>query len=138
MNPERLQNHTSVTSPKRQPGLRSCPRLRFGLVGLLLLLPATGQAQSELKTPYDLHIVVHVAENRLLTDVFRQRIERELRDGFQAALGDMGHVTVSHKHLRLADVLARGLRSLEDWKDRDDKKTHFVLIDYSGVHYEIQ
>jgi tetratricopeptide (TPR) repeat protein len=92
----------------------------------------------ELNKPYDLTIVVHVAENRLLTDVFRKRIQRDLHDGFQAALGDMGHVTVTDKHPRLADVLARGLHSLDDWKDRDDKKTHFVLIDYSGVHYEIQ
>jgi hypothetical protein len=50
----------------------------------------------------------------------------------------MAHVKVSHEHPRLADVVARGLRSLDDWKGRDDKKTHFVLIDYSGVHYEIQ
>jgi hypothetical protein len=102
------------------------------------LAPPAAQAQSELNKPYDLTIVVHVAENRLLTDVFRKRIERELHDGFQAALGDMGRVTVTHEHPRLADVLARGLRSLEDWKDRDDRKTHFVLIDYTGVHYEIQ
>ncbi|HZV07539.1 MAG TPA: hypothetical protein VE999_20810 [Gemmataceae bacterium] len=108
------------------------------LLAAALVLPATAQAQSELLTRYKLEIVVHVAENRTLTDVFRGRVERELRDGFQAALGDMGHVTVTHEHPRLAEVLARGLRSLDDWKDRDDKKTHFVLIDYSGVHYEIQ
>lgn len=90
-------------------------------------------------TPYDLTIVVHVAENRLLTDVLRKRIQRDLHDGFQAALADMGHVRVTDQHPRLEDVLKRGLqRSLDDWKDRDDKKTHFVLIDYSGVHYEIQ
>jgi hypothetical protein len=92
----------------------------------------------ELNSPYNLHIVVHVAENRLLTDVFRRNIERELRGGFQSALGDMGRVEVTDKHPRLADVLARGLRSLEGWKDRDDQKTHFVLIDYTGTHYEIQ
>ncbi|MGH7222029.1 MAG: hypothetical protein ACRELF_02265, partial [Gemmataceae bacterium] len=104
-----------------------------------LVVPAMAQAQSELNKPYKLHIVVHVAENRLLTDVFRERIKRELHDGFQAALGDMGRVTVSYKHPRLKDVLARGLKlSLDSWTDRTDVKTHFVLIDYSGVHYEIQ
>jgi hypothetical protein len=92
----------------------------------------------ELSNPYDLRIVVHVAENRLLTDVFRKNIERELRDGFQSALGDMGRVEVTDKHPRLADVVARGLRSLEEWKDRNDQKTHFVLIDYTGTHYQIQ
>jgi hypothetical protein len=106
---------------------------------LLLLLPTAAQAQSERNKPYELHIVVHVAQNRLLTDVFRDRIERELHDGFQAGLGDMGRVEVSHEHPRLADVLARGLKqSLDDWKDRSGVKTHFVLIDFSGVHYEIQ
>jgi len=148
MNPQRLRKQASLTSPKRKRGQLSpprwrfglvSPRWRFGLVGLLLFLPAAAHAQSELKQPYNLHIVVHVAENRLLTEVFRDRIERELHDGFQAALGDMGRVKVSHEHPRLDDVLARGLKlSLDSWTDRSDLKTHFVLIDYSGVHYEIQ
>lgn len=92
----------------------------------------------ELNNPYNLHIVVHVAENRLLTDVFRKRIERELHDGFQSALDKMGNVTVTNQHPRLAEVLARGLRSLDEWKDRSDQKTHLVLIDFTGGHYEIQ
>jgi hypothetical protein len=99
---------------------------------------AAAQGQGELNRPYELHIVVHVARNRLLTDVFREGIERELRDGFRAALGDMGHVRVTHDHPRLAEVLTRGLQSLDGWTDRSDLKTHFVLIDFSGVHYEIQ
>jgi hypothetical protein len=132
-----------TTSPERQRRVRQrraeeTRRWRSGLVGLLLILPTTVQAQSELNNPYNLHIVVHVAENRLLTAVFRNRIKRELHDGFQSALGDMGRVTVTDTHPRLADVLARGLRSLDGWKDRNDQKTHFVLIDYTGVHYEIQ
>jgi hypothetical protein len=108
------------------------------LFAAVLMLPTTAPAQSELFKPYNLHIIVHVAEDRLLTEVFRKRIERELRDGFQAALGDMGRVTVTDKHPRLADVLTRGLRVLDDWKDRNDLKTHFVLIDYVGGYYEIQ
>lgn len=112
------------------------------LVPLFCLLPfafpAMVRAQSELQKPYNLHIVVHVAPNRLLTEVFRDRIERELRDGFQGALGDMGRVTVTHEHPRLGEVLERGLRTLDGWKHREDVKTHFVLIDYAGVHYEIQ
>jgi hypothetical protein len=103
-----------------------------------LASPASAPAQSEASKPYELHIVVHVAQNRLLTDVFRDRIERELHDGVQAALGDMSRVKVMHEHPRLAEVLARGLRSLDGWSQRDDVKTHFVLIDFSGVHYEIQ
>jgi hypothetical protein len=119
--------------------LRFHRSFQVALLAVALVLPSVVHAQSELTKPYNLHIVVHVARNRLLTDVFRDRIERELHDGFQAALGDMGRVTVTHEHPRLPDVLARGLKqSLDDWKDRTDVKTHFVLIDFSGVHYEIQ
>ncbi|MHB1425819.1 MAG: hypothetical protein ACYC3I_21850 [Gemmataceae bacterium] len=110
----------------------------FFLSTLCTLFLGGAVRADELNEPYNLLLVVHVAKNRLLTDVFRERIERELHDGFQAALGDMGRVTVTHEHPRLADVLTRGLRSLDEWKDRQDRKTHFVLIDYSGVHYEIR
>ena len=103
-----------------------------------LCLCGESRAQGEASKPYELHIVVHVAKNRLLTDVFRDRIERELHDGFQGALGDVGRVKVTHEHPRLADVVAQGLKVLDGWTDRDDVKTHFVLIDFTGVHYEIQ
>jgi hypothetical protein len=96
-------------------------------------------AQGEVHKPYHLRIVLHVAKNRLLTDVFRDRVERDLRDGFQAGLGELGKVEVVRDHPRLPDVLANGLfQSLNGWRDRSDVKTHFVLIDFSGVHYEIQ
>src|SRR6185437_10016638 len=106
MNPPRL-NSNILISPKRQRRGERSRRWRSWLVVFLLAFPATAHAQSERDKPYDLTIVVHVAQNRLLTDVFRERIERELRDGFQAGLGDMGRVKVTHEHPRLADVLAR-------------------------------
>ena len=43
----------------------------------------------EPKTPYRLQVVLHFADHRLLTDVFRDRVERELRDGLQASFGDL-------------------------------------------------
>jgi hypothetical protein len=101
-------------------------------------LAGTAHAQGELNKPYHLRIVVHVTPNRLLTDVFRKQIERELHDGLQAGLGDMGRVEVTHRHERLQEVLSQGLQALNGWKERSDVKTHFVLIDFSGVHYEIQ
>ena len=70
--------------------------------------------------------------------MFRDRIERELHDGFQASFGDLVRVKVTHEHPRLKDVLQDGLKSLDGWKDRVGVKTHFVFIDFSGVHYEIQ
>lgn len=97
------------------------------------------RAASELNKPYDVQIVLHVADNRLLTDVFRERVGRDLRDGLQAALGEVARVSVTAEHPRLKDVLKLGLdRGLDSWAERDGIKTHFVLIDFSGVYYEIQ
>ena len=93
---------------------------------------------SEPKTPYRLQVVLHFADHRLLTDVFRDRVERELRDGLQASFGDLVRVDVTREHPRLNEVVQNGLKSLDGWKDRASLKTHFVFIDYSGVHYEIQ
>ena len=92
---------------------------------------------AETKTPYRLLVVLHFADHRLLTDVFRDRVERELRDGLQASFGDLVRVDVTREHPRLNEVVQNGLKALDGWKDRASLKTHFVLIDYSGVHYEI-
>jgi hypothetical protein len=96
-------------------------------------------AEGELGKPYRLQVVLHVARHPLLTEVFREQVRRELSDGLQAALGELARVEVVAKHPRLPDVLGRGLeRSLDEWKERSDVKTHFVLLDYSGGHYEIR
>ena len=92
----------------------------------------------ELKTPYQLKVVLHFADNRLLTPVFCERVERDLHDGLQASFGDLVNVEVTRKDPHLKEVLQNGLKSLEGWRERSAFKTHFVLIDYSGVHYEIQ
>jgi hypothetical protein len=107
---------------------------------LLALAPARPARASDLKTPYKFEIVLHVARHKLLTPVFRDQIKRELGDGMRAALGDLAkEVKVVTKHKRLPDVLKRGLgRALDDWKERTGVKTHFVLIDYRGVYYEVQ
>ncbi len=107
------------------------------LAPLALALPARSQA--DLRKPYHLRIVLHVARHRLLTDIFRQRLERDLRDGLQAALGELAHVEVVRDHPLLPKVLNEGLENaLNGWADRSDVKTHFVLVDYSGVHYDVQ
>jgi hypothetical protein len=104
-----------------------------------LCLCGESSAQADLRKPYRLDVVLHVAEHRLLTDVFRDRVGRELRDGLQAALGDLARVRLTHEHPRLADVLRRGLRqSLDAWDERSGVKTHFVLIDFVAGQYEIQ
>jgi hypothetical protein len=118
--------------------LKQLPRL-LAVAALVGAAVSARAADSELTRPYELHIVLHVADHKLLTDVFRERVGRELRDGMQAALGELATVKVDYDHPRLKDVLARGLeRSLDTWAERSAVKTHFVLIDFSGVHYDIQ
>ena len=109
----------------------------LALLALALTAPAA-HAQGDLKTPYRLRVVLHVARHRLLTDIFRQRLERELGDGLQGALGELGEVQVVSDHPKLAEVLRDGLqRALDTWDERSDVKTHFVLVDYAGAHIEI-
>src|SRR5437016_6304677 len=109
-------------------------RLTFFASLCSLWFAAAAPAAAELKEPYKLHIVLHLARHRLLTEVFHKQLERELKDGLQAALGKLARVEVLRKHPKLSDVLARGLdRALDGWRDRSDVKTHFVLIDFAGT-----
>jgi hypothetical protein len=120
--------------------------IRQGTLAVVLLCawyagcPGTScRAASDLDQPYDVQIVLHLGDHPWLTRVFGDRVAEELRDGMQAALGDMGRVRVISHHPRLAEILARGLdRALDGWADRSDIKTHFVLIDFVGTEYEIQ
>jgi hypothetical protein len=116
---------------------------RYRLPRLLLvpcLLGLGGELRADdRKVPYQLHVVLHVARHRLLTDVFREQLERDLGDGLRAALGDLARVEVLRRHPRLDDVVRRGLeRALSDWQERTPVKTHFVLVDYVAGRYEIQ
>src|SRR5258708_2794529 len=100
---------------------------------------APRSAESDAKTPYELQVVLHLADNPSLTDVFYDRLERELTDSLQADFGDLAHVQVVRKHPLLKDVLGKGLaNALTSLQERDGVKTHFVLIDFNGVDYEIQ
>jgi hypothetical protein len=93
---------------------------------------------SDLKEPYRLRIVLHVARNQLLKEDFRRQLQRELKDRLQRVLGKLAEVEVASKDPRLADVLAHGLGKLDGWRERSAHKTHFVLINFSGTNYEIQ
>jgi hypothetical protein len=100
---------------------------------------AAGSPDPELKKPYQLQIVLYVAKHRLLTPIFRERVERELRDSLQAALGDLAYVSVSHEHPRLGAIESEGFEhALAGWKENSEAKTHFVAIDFLDGQYEIQ
>jgi len=115
----------------------------FSLLSLLsslcpLCLCGSSSAASELKEPYRLQVVVRVADNRLLTDVFKKQLRRELGDGLRAACGPLARVEVTDKHPRLAEIDERGLQALDSWREVTGVKTHFVLIDFADGQYVIQ
>ncbi len=121
-----------MTQSRRGVTLLAC------LTVLACSVPSRAALDPELNQPYRLRVVLGIAEHRLLTKVFRERVERELRDGLQAALGDVAVVEVVRDHPRLKAVERNGLGSLGAWTDVDGVKTHFVLIDYVNGEYEIQ
>ena len=68
------------------PQVPSPPSLTLVAVGSA---PAQSGLDPETGVPYQLQVVLHVAEHRLLTPTFQDMVERELRDSLQAALGDL-------------------------------------------------
>jgi hypothetical protein len=108
-----------------------------GLLGPLGARAAT--LDPEKAARYPLKVVLHIGGQRLLTPVFKDTVERELRDSLEAALGDLATVEVVREHPRLQEVLDTGLdKALDNWKDVTNVKTHFVLIDFVDGQYEVQ
>jgi hypothetical protein len=109
----------------------------IGLVGGVNCALAEPDPQAQ--KPYQLKVVFHVANHPLLTPIFKEQVERELRDSIQAALGDLAFVSVVQDHPLLKTVETIGLRrALNNWKEASEAKTHFVLIDFVNGRYEIQ
>jgi tetratricopeptide (TPR) repeat protein len=117
---------------------------RILLLCLLSLCPLclcgeSPAADPETTTPYRLQVVLHFADNASLTPLFKSQIERELRDNFRAAFGNLVQVEVVREHSLLKDIDEKGLQSaLDSWKAVSDTKSHFVVIDFVGGQYEIQ
>jgi tetratricopeptide (TPR) repeat protein len=89
--------------------------------------------------PYKLQVVLRFSDHRDLTTVLKEKVERELRDNVRAAFGDLVQVDVTRTHPRLKEIEEKGLQSLDTWKDVDNVKTHFMLIDYvDNTYYEIR
>ena len=89
--------------------------------------------------PYHLQVVLHVAENRFLTPLFKEQAQRDVRDQLQLAFGPLARVEVVTEHPLLAQVLDRGLQTaLDGWDDLSGRSTHFVLIDFVQGRYELQ
>jgi hypothetical protein len=105
----------------------------------VLASPGAARFDPESHKPYELQVVLHMANHRLLTPVFQNQVERQLRDSLQAALGDLAHVQVTRAHPLLRDTLNKGLEhAFEDWRSSDERKTHFVFIDFADAGYGVQ
>src|SRR5262245_15318237 len=99
--------------------------------GLVLSSRALASLDPEPDKPYHLQLVLAFAEHRVFTPVFREQVERELRDGLQTAFADAVKVTVVGEHPLLDDVRSKGLRqALDGWRLVGDTKAHFVLLDF--------
>jgi hypothetical protein len=121
----------------------NAPRSAIILVCLCSLFVPFSLARAaldpETDKPYQLQIVLRIADNRLLTPTFRETVARQLRDSLQADLGDLALVRIVHQHRLLKEIETRGLQAaLDNYSDLSDTKTHFVLIDFVNGRYEIQ
>jgi hypothetical protein len=104
----------------------------------LFVSSARAALDPELSQPYRIQVVLHFSDHRLLTNVFKDQVERELRDGLRAAFGDLAEVEVVREHPKLEGVEEKGLGPILDgWKDVNDIKTHFILLDYVAGQYEL-
>jgi tetratricopeptide (TPR) repeat protein len=110
------------------------------LAALLCLPPsARAQLEPELDTPYRLQVVLHVADNRFLTHVFQEQLQRALRDRLQLSLGALANVEVVRAHPLLGTVESKGLESgLDGWEQISPVQTHFVLVDFANGMYSLK
>jgi tetratricopeptide (TPR) repeat protein len=123
--------------------------MRLLLVPALLLLlaaPAAAALDPEARVPYQLRIVVRIAEHPHFTDHFRREFRREIQADLRAALGPLGKVEV----IDLRDVKKEkweplwkqveehGLESLDGFTEVGGGKTHFVQLDYRDGRYELR
>lgn len=109
--------------------------MRTTFVVLLCLAPLSARAAE----PYHLQIVLTVANQRTLTDVLQDRLERELGEGLQAALAGMARVSVVRTHELLPRIAKEGLpQALAAWTKRGTLKTHFLFIEYADPYYQVR
>jgi len=113
------------------------------ILGLLVVTSCQAFARADLPAegarPYQLQVVLGIAKHPLLTPVFQQQMQRELRDSLQAALGRLARVEVLRDHPRLKEVEGKGLKhAMDRWNFLDESKLHFLLVSYGNGRYEIQ
>jgi hypothetical protein len=130
---------TKNTKRHNKLGLLSfCTFLCFSW--LLLCSSASAAIDPETQKPYQLTVVLHVAQHPLLTNIFRETLKRELGDSLQNALGaGFCQVGVVEQHPLISEVEKHGLQNaLEAFKGEGTGKVQLVLVNYTDGQYEIQ
>ena len=93
----------------------------------------------ELKSPYQIRLVLSVAEHRMLTPQFHKQLESDLRDQLQLAFGKLAQVEIVRAHPLLGGIRNKGLQAtLDAWDELSDSRTVFVLVDFADGEYRIQ
>jgi hypothetical protein len=102
-------------------------------------LPARAALDPELKKPYQLEVVLYIADNRALTQLFQEEMLSALRDQLRQTFGALAQINVKRQHALLPEIVARGLeQALDGWEQTSETQTHFVLLDYREGQYRLQ
>jgi hypothetical protein len=106
---------------------------------LCLCGESSAQLNPEKDSPYQLQIVLRIADHPPLTAAFRDQVKRELRASLQDAFADLARVEIVDAHPLLKEIDSKGLQAaLEGWKNISSQKTHFVMIDFRDGQYTVQ
>jgi hypothetical protein len=115
--------------------LRLCAS--FLLLGLFATA-ARAQLDPELKKPYHLQVVLHIADNRALTQFFQEELQRSVGDQLRQTFGELAKVDVVIVD-KLPPGFEHGLEQAFDGLDQvSDRQLHFVLLDYAAGQYRLQ
>jgi hypothetical protein len=127
----------SLTS-SRHPSL-TLPALILTFASILIATSsAQARADHDLKKPYYLHVILHVADNRALTPFFQDELQRSVGDHLRQTFGDLAKVDVVIT-AKLPPGFDQGLEQAFDGLDQiSDRQLHFVLLDYAAGQYRLQ
>src|SRR5439155_23968098 len=126
----RRLRHPTPTGAQTNPltptvSMKTIPPLFTFILSALCLLCLCGVTRAggdqELKSPYQLRVVLHFAEHRALTPLFQQEVESELGDQLRLTFGPLANVEILYKHPLLKEVQAKGLQhALDSWNELSD------------------
>src|SRR5260370_42506320 len=108
---EQSRSITLAGETMARPRRRTCPRLiqfaffifQFSIFNMYWA-PAFAGYDSEADKPYKVQLVLRFAEHKQCTPTFKDKVERELPNSLQGALGEMREVDVVRDHAKLKQI----------------------------------